>query len=52
LIEDELNVFRWSCDNPHNQKILQAIYDLIEDSEIEDEDEDEMMYYPGKLYRN
>ena len=51
LTEDELNVFGWSCDDPHNQKILDAIYDLIEDSEIEDEDEDEMMYYPGKLCR-
>jgi nucleoid DNA-binding protein len=52
VIEEELNVFRWTCDDPHNQKILDAIYDLIEDSEIEDEDEDEMMYYPGKPFRS
>jgi nucleoid DNA-binding protein len=46
---EAVNHFEWSCADPYNQKILQAIYDLIEDAEIEDKDEDEMMYYPGKL---
>ncbi len=46
---EAVNHFEWSFADSHNQKILQAIYDLIEDSEIENEDEDEIMYYPGKL---
>ena len=49
---EAINYFRWSCDDPHNQKILQAIYELIEDSEIEEEDEDDQMYYPGKQWKN
>ena len=50
-IENDLNIVDWCSANPHNTDILQQIYDLIEDSEIEDEDEDEAMYYPGKFKR-
>ena len=48
-MENELSIIEWCCANPNNGEILQQIYDLIEASEIEDEDEDEAMYYPGKL---
>ena len=48
-VENEMNIIEWCCANPNNRDILQQIYDLIEDSEIENEDEDEAMYYPGKL---
>ena len=47
---EAVNHFEWSCTDPHNQEILQAIYDLIEDAEVENEDEDEIMYYPGKMH--
>jgi len=43
-----LNVLEWTGADPHNQEILQALYELTEDSEIEDLDEDDTMYYPGK----
>ena len=51
LMEEEINVFRWSCDDPHNKKILEALCELIEESEIADKDDDDMMYYPGKQWR-
>ena len=51
VLEDTLNVFDWTDDDPFNTVILQQIYDLIEESEIEDIDEDEGMYYPGKVHR-
>ena len=50
-MEKEINVFRWSCDDPHNKKILEALCELIEESELEDKDDDDMMYYPGKQWR-
>jgi DNA-binding protein HU-beta len=49
IIENDLNIIEWNCDDPWNRKILQEIYDLIERAELEEEDEDELMYYPGKL---
>ena len=50
-IENEMNVVEWCYASPHSPHILQEIYDLIEDAEVDDEDEDEAMYYPGKLIR-
>ena len=50
-IENDMNIVEWPCTSSHNSNILQQIYDLIEDTEIEGEDEDEAMYYPGKLGR-
>ena len=47
-LENEMNIIDWCCANPNNRDIFQQIYDLIEDSEIENKDEDEAMYYPGK----
>jgi nucleoid DNA-binding protein len=51
VIEDDLNIIEWNCDDPWNRKILQEIYDLIERAELEEEDEDELMYYPGKIVK-
>ena len=46
-----MNFFKWSYDDPRKKLILQEIYDLIGDSEIDDGDEDETIYYPGKQWR-
>jgi len=46
--ENCLNIFEWSSGNLVNKAILEQIYELIENAEIEDIDEDESMYYPGR----
>ena len=50
-IENDMNIVEWCCFSPHNRDILQQIYDLLENSEIEDEDENGVRYYPGQLWR-
>jgi hypothetical protein len=46
-----MNVVDWCYASPQNHHIFQEIYNLIEDAEVDDEDEDEAMYYPGNLKR-